>query len=146
MMKKFVTVVLVTATLVGGVQMTAVAAPADKICGGWRYDLTQLDTRYVRGTRLVECVFEFLGMPEQISTAQYVARRETGNTYDPNAYNPSGCAGIFQHMLRYWRGRAIAFLPLWRFPNRTTVSAFNALANVWVTARMVKAGRWGPWQ
>ena len=91
----------------------------------------------------MSCVFRFLHIPEEIPTAQYVANRESH--YVPTAYNPSGCAGIYQHMLRYWRGRALTFLPLWRFPNRATVSAFNAVANVWVTARMVKASGWGPW-
>jgi len=93
---------------------------------------------------LVDCVFARLGLASEVAYAQYVAERESG--YRPDAYNASGCGGIFQHMLRYWRGRAIAFLPLWLYPRRQIVSWKNPLANVWVAARMVKAGGWDPWR
>ena len=49
-----------------------------------------------------------------------------------------GCAGIYQHMLKYWPGRADAFgFPGW--------SAFNARANIIVTMEMVRRAGWGPW-
>ena len=65
-----------------------------------------------------------------------VADRES--QFRPNAYNPSGCAGIYQHMLKYWPGRAAAYgFPGW--------SAFNARANIIVTMRMVVQDGWGPW-
>jgi hypothetical protein len=68
--------------------------------------------------------------------ALYVANRES--KFHPNAYNPSGCAGIYQHMLRYWPGRAAAYgFRGW--------SAFNARANIIVTMRMVNRSGWGPW-
>ena len=71
-----------------------------------------------------------------LAMALAIADRESH--FEPHAYNPSGCAGIYQHQLRYWPGRAAAYgFRGW--------SAFNARANIMVTMRMVHLSGWGPW-
>jgi hypothetical protein len=93
-----------------------------------------------RGTwqikRLIRCAALHWKVPGGPQMALYIANRES--KFRPNAYNPSGCAGIYQHMLKYWPGRADAYgFPGW--------SAFNARANIIVTMEMVQRGGWGPW-
>jgi hypothetical protein len=86
--------------------------------------------------QLIRCAAEHWNVPGGADLALYIADRESH--YYPNAYNPSGCAGIYQHMLRYWPGRATSFgFRGW--------SAYNARANIIVTMRMVRDGGWGPW-
>jgi hypothetical protein len=69
--------------------------------------------------------------------ALYVAWRES--RYRPSAYNTAGgAAGIYQHLLKYWPGRAADY----GFPNWP---AFNARANIFVTMRMVRTYGWDPW-
>lgn len=99
-------------------------------------------------TGLIKCVFSHVGIPGQIPEALYVADRESGLwpwAINHALYTEHDCLGLFQHMRQYWRGRAIADLPLRQFPHRGKVSAYNARANAWVTAVMVKHGGWGPW-
>ncbi len=106
-------------------------APASsKICN---YDW-QKGTYQVR--RLIRCAANHWHVPGGASLALAIANRES--KFHPNAYNPSGCAGIYQHMLRYWPGRAAEYgFRGW--------SAFNARANIIVTMRMVNRSGWGPW-
>jgi len=86
--------------------------------------------------RLIRCAAHHWNVPGGPDMALYIANRES--QFHPNAYNPSGCAGIYQHMLRYWPGRAAAYgFRGW--------SAFNARANIIVTMRMVSHTGWGPW-
>ena len=86
--------------------------------------------------KLIRCAAEHWNVPGGADLALYIADRESH--FHPNAYNPSGCAGIYQHMLRYWPGRATSFgFRGW--------SAFNARANIIVTMRMVHDDGWGPW-
>jgi hypothetical protein len=101
-----------------------------KICNyDWREGSYQV-------RRLIRCAANHWNVPGGADMALYVANRES--KFHPNAYNPSGCAGIYQHMLRYWPGRAAAYgFRGW--------SAFNARANIIVTMRMVKRTGWGPW-
>jgi hypothetical protein len=85
---------------------------------------------------LIRCAAEHWNVPGGVAMALAIADRESH--YQPRAYNPSGCAGIYQHMLRYWPGRAAAYgFRGW--------SAFNARANIIVTMRMVHLAGWGPW-
>jgi hypothetical protein len=86
--------------------------------------------------QLIRCAAEHWNVPGGADLALYIADRESH--FHPNAYNPSGCAGIYQHMLRYWPGRAASFgFEGW--------SAYNARANIIVTMRMVAEDGWGPW-
>ena len=86
--------------------------------------------------QLIRCAADHFRVPGGEGTALAIADRES--QFRPNAYNPSGCAGIYQHMLRYWPGRATAYgFQGW--------SAFNARANIIVTMRMVKQYGWDPW-
>ncbi len=145
-MRRITLTLLIATSLVIGNGMTAQATyihHGERPCTGWQYDLTNPATRQERGRRLVACVFTKLGLAAEVSTAQYVADRESG--FYPEAYNPSGCGGLFQMMLRYWPGRRAAYLPEWLFPRQRLVSWTNPLANAWVAARMVKAGGWQPW-
>ncbi len=86
--------------------------------------------------QLIRCAAHYWKVPGGADTALAIADRESH--FHPTAYNPSGCAGIFQQMLRYWPGRASAYgFAGW--------SAFNARANIIVSMRMVARGGWGPW-
>ena len=88
--------------------------------------------------QLIRCAEDRWSVPGGASTALYVAGRESH--YEPKAYNSySGASGIFQHLRRYWPGRADSFgFDGW--------SAFNARANIMVTMRMVhRLGSWSPW-
>jgi hypothetical protein len=87
--------------------------------------------------QLIRCAADHWNVPGGASTALAIADRES--QYHPNAFNPSGCAGIYQHMLKYWPGRAAEYgFAGW--------SAYNARANIIVTMRMVQGGGWGPWE
>jgi hypothetical protein len=86
--------------------------------------------------QLIRCAAAYWNVPGGAETALAIADRES--QFRPQAYNASGCAGIYQHMLRYWPGRASVYgFPGW--------SAYNARANIIVTMRMVKQNGWGPW-
>jgi hypothetical protein len=101
-----------------------------RICGDipWREG-----PRQVR--RLIRCAARHYGV--NVERALDVARRESN--FRPRAYNPSSCAkGVFQHLCRYWPGRAYEY-GFWK------VGAFNARANIIVTMKMVRRGGWGPW-
>jgi soluble lytic murein transglycosylase-like protein len=66
-----------------------------------------------------------------------IARRES--LFDADAYNSWSCAkGIYQHLCRYWPGRAYDY----GFKGR---SAFNARANIIVTMKMVRRYGWSAW-
>jgi len=103
---------------------------AAKICNiDWRKGTWQVK-------QLIRCAAVHWHVPGGVDTALAIADRES--QFRPRAYNPSGCAGIYQHMLRYWPERAADYgFPGW--------SAFNARANIIVTIKMVKRGGWGPW-
>jgi hypothetical protein len=86
--------------------------------------------------RLIRCAAFHWNVPGGARRALYIANRESH--FDPRAYNPSGCAGVYQHMLRYWPVRATTHgFRGW--------SPYNARANIIVTMRMVHRGSWGPW-
>lgn len=128
-------------------------------CSTTRYELTRSTPaalRELRAHHLIRCVFTYVGIPGQVATALKVARRESG--YIPWAKNPwtdgacrafspdpYGSCGLFQHLARYWPARVRAYLPAKFFPQWPHVSVLGARANTWATARMVKAGGWGPW-
>jgi hypothetical protein len=85
--------------------------------------------------QLIGCAASHFGVERE--KALYIAWRES--RYRPSAYNPGGdAAGIYQHLLKYWPGRAETF----GFEDR---SAFNARANIFVTMRMVRRYGWAPW-
>jgi hypothetical protein len=86
--------------------------------------------------QLIRCAADHWNVPGGESTALAIAERES--KFHPGAYNASGCAGIYQHMLKYWPGRAAAY-------GFSGWSAFNARANIIVTMRMVQQDGWGPW-
>jgi hypothetical protein len=72
-----------------------------------------------------------------VRKALYVADRESD--FRPRAFNRSSCAkGVFQHLCRYWDGRAYAY----GFKGK---SPYNARANIIVTMKMVKRYGWSPW-
>ncbi len=101
-----------------------------KICNyNWQQGTWQIK-------QLIRCAADHWNVPGGVSTALAIADRES--RFRPNAYNPSGCAGIYQHMLRYWPGRAAAY-------GFSGWSAFNARANIIVTMRMVVRDGWDPW-
>ena len=91
---------------------------------------------YVR--RLVLCAARYYHVPGGQAKALAIADRES--RLDPRAYNrSSGALGIYQHLRRYWPGRAAAY-------GFTGWSAFNARANIFVTMKMVRhLHGWWPW-
>jgi hypothetical protein len=85
--------------------------------------------------QLIRCAASYHGVSQR--KALYIAWRES--RYRPSAYNAYGrAAGIYQHLLKYWDGRAEEF----GFENW---SAFNARANIFVAMRMVRRYGWSPW-
>jgi hypothetical protein len=135
---------LVLITSLGGANEAA-AGPRRK-CIGWEYQIKHkhsMTVRQNRARRLIRCVFAEVGIPGEATTAYIIANRESG--YAPWAHNQAtDCRGMFQHMGRYWATRARG-LPRAQFPRWPNMSAFNARANVWVSAQMVRAGGWSPW-
>lgn len=108
------------------------ARPVRIICPvRWRRGPT-----YVR--RLVLCAARYYHVPGGPAKALAIATRES-RLY-PKAYNPSsGALGVYQHLRRYWPGRADEYgFRGW--------SGFNARANIFVTMKMVRRlGGWWPW-
>ena len=89
--------------------------------------------------QLIRCAEDRWNVPGGARMALSVAGRES--KFRSDAYNSySGASGIFQHLRRYWPGRADAFgFGGW--------SAFNARANIMVTMRMVhRSGSWSGWE
>jgi hypothetical protein len=123
---------ILPATSLSGVAQAREAGVARYVC---RIDWRKGDW-HVR--QLIRCAAGRWAVPGGAATALYIADRESG--YEPGAYNGySGASGIFQHLSRYWPGRADAFgFGGW--------SAFNARANIMVTMRMVhRMGSWSHW-
>jgi soluble lytic murein transglycosylase-like protein len=123
------TLMLLPATTANAAPMEARRVPA-KICDhDWRQGPWQI-------RQLIRCAARRWTVPGGAGMALYVADRESN--FLPGAYNPSGAAGIYQHLLSYWPGRATTFgFHGW--------SAFNARANIIVTMKMVHRGGWDPW-
>ena len=94
---------------------------------------------------LIGCATDHWRVPGGEAMALCIADRESG--FNPRAYNSwSGASGVYQHLARYWPGRASWFLRRRWFPNsRWPVSAFRARANVIVAVRMAHSGGWAPW-
>jgi hypothetical protein len=85
--------------------------------------------------RLIRCAASHYGL--DANKAIYIAWRES--RFRPTAYNVFGkAAGIYQHLVRYWPGRAAEY-------GFRDWSVFNARANIMVTMRMVRTYGWGPW-
>jgi hypothetical protein len=88
--------------------------------------------------RLIRCAAHHWSVPGGAPKALSIANRESH--FRPRAYNSySGAAGIYQHLRRYWPGRARTY-------GFRDWSVFNARANIIVTMRMVhRLGSWSPW-
>jgi hypothetical protein len=91
---------------------------------------------------LIRCAFRTVGDSKQVNTALIIADRESG--FQEEAYNSSGCAGLFQHMVQYWSERYESF-PLMDNWYNLSPSVFDPRSNAFITARMVGTGNWGPW-
>lgn len=143
-MKKCVIAALIAAVVFATPMIPAVAGSHHRSCTDFRVKpTTPAEFRRHKMTGLIYCVFRKVGIPSQISTALYVADRES--SLYPWAVNvSSGCAGLFQHMPSLWHGRAMQ-LPFRQFPHRATIGPLNARANAWAAAIMVRRGGWGPW-
>src|SRR5262245_23013704 len=120
-----------TATISQAIQrdVRSAGTTATKVCPiDWRQS-----TWHVK--KLIRCAAVHFGInPDK---ALYIAWRES--RYRPSAYNSAGPAGgLYQHLLRYWPGRAADF----GFRNW---SVYNARANIFVTMRMVRQYGWTPW-
>jgi hypothetical protein len=124
----------------------------ERINGEYDNGATPLGVVHFHVRHLIRCIFAIVS-PSDTAKALVVADRESGFT--PSAYNPSGCAGIFQHQIAYWTDRTLMLPRRWLAPylwtrwsyngGRSTVSPFSAYANVWITSFMVRGGGWGPW-
>jgi hypothetical protein len=88
--------------------------------------------------KLIRCAVHRWSVPGGAPKALSIANRESN--FQPKAYNSySGASGIYQHLRRYWPGRASVYgFQGW--------SAFNARANIMVSIRMVhRLSSWQPW-
>lgn len=87
--------------------------------------------------QLIRCAARRWDSPGTPGQAVAVARCESN--LDPDAYNSSGYAGLFQQATRFWPIRA----DHWGQRDR---SVFNGRANVIVSVRMARAlGSWSAW-
>jgi hypothetical protein len=111
-------------------------------CSGWRYG--EFHETVERMRRLTACVFGQIA-PTEVDTALYVVGRESG--FFSHAYNASGCAGLMQHMLRYWPGRVASVDKPWfrRWFNRGWGDVYDPMMNLLVGAIMVRNDGWGAW-
>jgi hypothetical protein len=94
---------------------------------------------------LIGCATDHWPVPGGEGAALCIAERESH--LDPHAYTPSsGASGLYQHLRRYWGGRARRYLERAWFPNSAwTPSPFKARANVIVAIRLAHNIGWGPW-
>jgi hypothetical protein len=84
---------------------------------------------------LIRCVARRWKVPGGPNKALDVARCESG--FNPGSYS-NGNAGVFQHRVIYWPGRAKKYgFGGW--------SVYNGRANVIVSVRMAHVGGWEPW-
>jgi soluble lytic murein transglycosylase-like protein len=97
------------------------------------------DVEWQKGTwfvkKLIRCAAHHYGVSAY--KALHIAKRES--RYRPRAYNSWSCAkGIYQHLCRYWPGRAYDY-------GFSGYSAYNARANIIVSMRMVRRHGWSAW-
>jgi hypothetical protein len=125
-------------------QPQAMAGPQGP-CSGEKFYVTKRTAPLVREAkvkRLIRCVFTYGGIGAQADFAITIAARESGLV--PWVRSWSNCLGLFQHMERYWDGRARA-LPRRFFARWPNSSALFARPNVWAAMMMVRASGWGAW-
>jgi len=118
-------------------------APAPSAAAGQDREVSHriCDFDWQEGTwhvkQLIKCAARHWDSPGTPRKAVQVARCESH--LRPDAYNPNGYAGLFQHATRYWPRRADHY----GVPDR---SVFNARANAIVSVRMARAiGSWSAW-
>lgn len=92
-------------------------------------DVTQADVPF-----MIRCVFARLGLDWR--KAQAVAECESHS--DPEAFNPGGYGGVFQHHIGSWAARAA----LWGHKGAHWSDGYS---NVHVSAQMVKVQGWQGW-
>jgi hypothetical protein len=128
------------ATLVLTAALTAPPAPIAPTADAYTHTPRRIcPIEWERGRwhvkRLIRCAARYWGVSPPRALA--VANRESN--FRPRAFNAWSCAkGIYQHLCRYWSGRAYAY----GFKGK---SAFNARANIIVTMKMVQRYGWDPW-
>lgn len=108
----------------------------------------------------IACAVRIWPVAGGLAEALMIAHRESGGLIWPWARNPDtpsacrihpvsfGSCGVFQHLARYWPGRARAWLHHdWfsRWAWGRGISPYNMRANVIVSIRMAHAAGWGPW-
>ena len=86
--------------------------------------------------RLIRCAARRWNVNGGPDKAVRVARCES--RLDPDAYNSSGYAGVYQQATRYWPTRARSY-------GFRDYSVYNGRANVIVSVRMAHRGGWSPW-
>lgn len=138
--RRFPAALALTAVLLTVPAASTVAAPGQDLQSRVPRKICRIDWR--DGTwhvkKLIRCAVHRWDVPGGARKALYIANRESN--FRPRAYNAySGASGIYQHLRRYWPGRATTFgFHGW--------SAFNARANIMVAIRMVhRLGSWQPW-
>jgi hypothetical protein len=81
-------------------------------------------------------------VPGGISKFVAVGACESG--WSRLASNGGRYVGLFQHLITAWPGRVHTYMPdRWRIGSWTDWR--NSRAQIVTTARMVRAGGWGPW-
>ena len=140
-MKRLLTSIAITATLVLGVSAHANASsykkPLDQACrfqlmdghAGW-------SVKEVRYT--IACAVR--RWPVSLDTALYVADRESG--YHQFAYNASGCSGVYQWAGGTWASVLDDFPTLYKVLGH---SVWNARSNVMYAIKYAHNRSWSPW-
>jgi hypothetical protein len=77
-------------------------------------------------------------------TPKFVAVGQCESGWNRLANNAGRYLGLFQHAATSWAGRVSTYMPRW-----LRVGPFtrwrNSRTQIFVTARMVNGGGWGPW-
>lgn len=90
--------------------------------------------------RTIRCAVRRWPVPGGLSRAFYIANRES--RFHQYAYNPSGCAGVYQWARGTWANVLPSFPPLYRVLGH---SVFNARSNVMYAIKHAHTRGWGPW-
>lgn len=149
-MRRTITRITLAALILTGVLTSTPTANAQGrgACSGWfseiRHDMP-LAKQQDHTKRTIACAVALWPVPGGLDLALFIADRESH--FDPEAYNPSGCAGVYQHMVSLWPGRLHWLHHDWFSPWMWDrgISAFNMRANVLVTIRMASTSGWSAW-
>ena len=128
LLRKMVVPIALAGAMIAGPALPASALHNPNLECGWHWWKGPWHVQ-----QLIRCAADLHGV--NVATALRVADCESD--FRPGLYY-SGNAGVYQHRIKYWPGRADAY-------GFSGWSPYNGRANIFVTMRMVKVTGWSPW-